>query len=56
MDKNAIQPPNETRKEVIPFLQGRPERKQPINEEDILNLKINLNVARTLNEFLEISG
>lgn len=56
MDKNMIRPPGNTRKDVIPFLQGRPERMLPINEEDILNLKINLNIARDLTEFLEISG
>jgi hypothetical protein len=38
------------------FSAGAAGENAAINEEDILNLKINLNIARDLTEFLEISG
>ncbi len=37
----------------IPFLGGRPKRGQIINKDDILNLRIALNTAKTLEEFLK---
>lgn len=36
----------------IPPLMGRPERETCINEDDILNLNIALNTAKTIDEFL----
>lgn len=39
---------------TIPFLTGRPERDTIISNDDIMNLKIALNVCKTLDEFLKI--
>lgn len=36
----------------IPFKGGRPKRTEKINNDDILNLKILLNTANSLEEFL----
>lgn len=36
----------------IPLFDGRPERENWINGDDILNLNIALNTARTIDEFL----
>ena len=38
----------------IDFLSGRPERDRAINDEDIVNLKIAINTAKSLDEFLEL--
>jgi hypothetical protein len=39
--------------ELIPFLAGRPNREMAINDDDLLNLTILLNTAKSLEEFLE---
>lgn len=39
----------------IGFLEGRPERYMAINDEDIANLKIALNTANSLDEFLQLT-
>lgn len=39
--------------ERIPFLEGRPERSEPISADDVTNLVIALHTARTLGELLE---
>ena len=38
----------------IPFLGGRPDRDTVISEEDITDLKINLNVTHSVEEFLQL--
>jgi hypothetical protein len=38
----------------IPFLGGRPERTNIISVDEILDLKINLNITKTMDEFLAI--
>lgn len=38
----------------IPFLEGRPNRDSAINTEDLLNLKIALNTAKSLDDFLSL--
>jgi len=40
--------------ERIRFLEGRPERDRAIQADEIINLRIALNTARTLEEFLEL--
>jgi hypothetical protein len=40
--------------ERIRFLEGRPQRDRAIQADDITNLAIALNTARTLAEFLEL--
>lgn len=42
----------EVKQKKIKFLEGRPERDLPIGAEDIINLKIALETAKTLEEFL----
>ena len=37
----------------IPFLGGRPDRIDIISEDEILDLKITLNITKTVDEFLE---
>lgn len=41
------------RKDYIPFGSGRPKRQTTIDKDDILNLKIALNLSKNLNDFLE---
>ena len=38
----------------IPMLEGRPGREHPIGSDDVLNLTIALNVADSLETFLEL--
>lgn len=38
----------------IPFLGGRPERTNIISVDEILDLKINLHITKTVDEFLKI--
>lgn len=38
--------------ETIAFLTGRPKRYKPIQKEDLVNLKIALNTAKSFDEFL----
>jgi len=37
---------------AIPFLKGRPTKRKRITKEDLIDLKILLNTARSLNDFL----
>ncbi len=37
----------------IPFLHGRPVREMPITKDDVLNLRIALNTAEDLEEFVQ---
>jgi hypothetical protein len=41
-----------SKKEYIPFLEGRPKRSTVIQSDDLLNLKILLNTSRTFEEFI----
>jgi hypothetical protein len=41
------------RKGEIPFLSGRPQRREVINQNDILNLRIALNTEESLEAFLK---
>jgi hypothetical protein len=40
--------------EEIGFLTGRPEREQVINDDDILNLRIAVETAETMEELLSV--
>jgi hypothetical protein len=39
---------------TIPFLGGRPDRINVISEDEILDLKINLNITKSVDEFLAL--
>lgn len=54
LDKTQIPPDEATKEGFIPFLEGRPKRDAVINGEDILNLKIALNTAKNLEEFVSL--
>jgi hypothetical protein len=41
-------------KEQIPFLGGRPDRLTIISQDEITNLVINLNIAKSVDEFLQM--
>ncbi len=43
---------SKTKKKQIPFLEGRPYRNTVIEDDDLTNLRIALNTARNLDEFL----
>lgn len=53
LDKPRV-PPDQLNSFFIPFLEGRPERDTIINKEDILNLKIALNTAKSLQDFFSV--
>ena len=53
LDKRKIRLENLLKEGYIPFLSGRPKRITVINNDDIMNLRINLNTIKTFNEFLE---
>ena len=38
----------------IPFLSGRPERETIISMDEIINLTINLNITKSVDEFLQL--
>ena len=46
---------SEDRVTVIPFMAGRPERESVICADDLVNLKIALEVCRTFDDFLTIT-
>lgn len=52
-DKRYIRLEEVGREEYIPFLEGRPHRDSIISEDDITNLIIALNTAKSLEVFLE---
>ncbi len=52
-DKRKIKLDEVLSKDYIPFLSGRPERTKVIKDEDISNLKIELNTSTDLRSFLE---
>jgi hypothetical protein len=51
---NTTRPENVPRDGYIPFLGGRPDREAIICDDDIINLRINLNITDTVEEFLRI--
>lgn len=54
VDKGLVHFDEFTGKKTIPFLGGRPDRDTVINDDDIANLKINLNVTKSVDEFIEL--
>lgn len=55
IDKRHIKLEHVLKPDYIPFLSGRPDREKIINQEDMTNLKINLNVCNTVEDFLRMS-
>lgn len=45
---------NSNVKNTIPFLGGRPDRINVISEDEIIDLKINLNITNSVDEFLAL--
>lgn len=54
IDKRPIRLEDIMKEGYIPFLGGRPERENIISEDDIINLRINLNITSSVEEFLKI--
>ena len=52
IDKRSIRLEEVMKKDYIPFLGGRPKREKVIGLDDVVNLRINLNVAQTVDEFI----
>jgi hypothetical protein len=52
IDKRIIRLEEVMSKDYIPFLGGRPNREKVIAPDDIVNLRINLNVAQTIDAFI----
>ena len=52
-DKRNVRLDEISRDDYIPFLGGRPLRDLSISEDDVVNLIITLNTARSMEEFLE---
>lgn len=52
-DKRNVRLEEVSRDDYIPFLGGRPLRESSISEDDVINLIITLNTARSMDEFLE---
>jgi hypothetical protein len=52
-DKRNIRLDHILDKDFIPFLGGRPKRDKVISYDDILNLKIELNIKETVKEFVK---
>ncbi len=42
-----------SKKTFIPFLGGRPDRITIISQDELTNLKINLNVSKSVDEFIQ---
>jgi len=51
-DKRVVKLDHVLAKDFIPFKEGRPVRERVISNEDLLNLRIALNTADTLEEFM----
>jgi hypothetical protein len=52
-DKRFVRLDEVGRADFIPFLGGRPERDTIISEDDIMNLVISLNTAKSMEELIE---
>jgi hypothetical protein len=53
VDKRSIRLEEVMKKDYIPFLGGRPDREKVIGLDDVLNVRINLNVAMTVEDFIK---
>jgi hypothetical protein len=53
IDKRSIRLEEVMSKDYIPFLGGRPKREKVIGLDDVLNLKIKINVEETVEEFIK---
>jgi hypothetical protein len=53
-DKRSVRLEKVLGADYIPFMTGRPVREKVIGQEDLLNLRIALNTARTLEEFVKM--
>ena len=51
-DRRVVKLEEVLKKDFIPFKGGRPARNTVIGKEDVLNLSIALNTAKSLDEFL----
>ncbi|MFP4417135.1 MAG: hypothetical protein ACOC4C_04520 [Fibrobacterota bacterium] len=54
-NNNSLPAPHagsKSRRKQIPFLKGRPKRNTTIGDDDLTNLRIALNTAKTLDEFI----
>lgn len=54
VDKRSIRLEDVMKKDYIPFLGGRPDREKVIRLDDVLDVKINLNLTDTVEEFIKI--
>jgi hypothetical protein len=52
-DKRYVRLEEVGKEEYIPFLGGRPHRETVISEDDIMNLVISLNTAKSFEMFME---
>ncbi len=52
-DRRSVKLENILKEGYIPFRAGRPARDTVIGKEDLLNLRIALNTAKDLDEFIE---
>lgn len=52
-DKRFVKLENVLASDFIPFLAGRPVRQECINHDDETNLKIVLNLTKTVGDFLD---
>lgn len=56
IDKRQIRLEEVMKPDYIPFLGGRPKRITVISLDDIVNLKINLNTIKSVEEFIKKSN
>lgn len=54
VDKRSIRLEDVMKKDYIPFLGGRPHREKVIRLDDVLDVKINLNLVETVEDFIKI--
>lgn len=54
LDKRKVRLEQIMRDGFIPFLEGRPRRDSIINRDDLVNLRINLNVTKSIDDFLKM--
>jgi hypothetical protein len=52
IDKRQIRLEEVMKPDYIPYLGGRPDRHTVIREDDVVNLKINLNTTASVEEFI----
>jgi hypothetical protein len=54
VDKRSIRLEDVMKKDYIPFLGGRPDREKVVRLDDVLDVKINLNLTETVEDFIKI--